>query len=307
MTGEIIGRDAELSVVQAFLDRPVEGLRALVLEGEPGIGKSTLWQAGVAAARERRLLVLTSRPAETEQTLPNVVLGDLFGDTPIEALEAVPAPRRRAFESALLLRDGPGLPVDPRALGVAIMTILPMLGDGTPLVLAIDDEQWADPSSSTTIRFALRRLPLQPILLLLSHRTDGKPRAALEDALDPSVVERLHIGPLSVGAIQVLLRDRLGNAFPRPALLQFHDVSGGTRSTRSSLPAPDRLTRPGTRPCRWRCLPVWSSSSAHGLAPSRLRPGGRCSSSPRTAAYPSGSFAPLRSRRTRSDRPWQPI
>jgi hypothetical protein len=38
MTGDIIGREAELSVVQAFLDRPAKGLRGLVLEGEAGIG-----------------------------------------------------------------------------------------------------------------------------------------------------------------------------------------------------------------------------------------------------------------------------
>jgi predicted ATP-dependent serine protease len=42
MTGEMVGRDEEPSAVHAFLDRPVEGLRALVLEGEAGIGKSTL-------------------------------------------------------------------------------------------------------------------------------------------------------------------------------------------------------------------------------------------------------------------------
>jgi hypothetical protein len=227
MTAEIIGRDAELSVVQGFLDRPVDGLRALVLEGEPGIGKSTLWLAGVAAARGRSFRVLMSRPTETERTLPNLVLGDLFGNTPPELLEALPVPRRHAIESALLLREEPGLAVDSRALGVAIATILPMLADGRPLVLAIDDDQWMDPSSAATIRFALRRLALQPILLLLARRIDEAPVSALEDATDPTEVERLRVGPLSAGAIQGLLRHRLGIAFPRPALLQLHEASGG--------------------------------------------------------------------------------
>lgn len=58
MTGEIIGGEAELSVVQAFLDRRTEELRALVLEADAGIGKSTLWLAGVDAARERSFHVL---------------------------------------------------------------------------------------------------------------------------------------------------------------------------------------------------------------------------------------------------------
>jgi DNA-binding CsgD family transcriptional regulator len=227
MTAEIIGRETELSVVQGFLDRPVDGLQALVLEGEPGIGKSTVWLAGVTAARERSFRVLTSRPAEIERTLPNLVLGDLFGDTPSELLEALPVPRRHAFESALLLREDPGLPVDPRALGVAIGTILPALADGRPLMLAIDDDQWMDPSSAATIRFALRRLALQPILLLVARRIDGASTSALEDAVDPTGVERLRIGPLSVGALQGLLRQRLSIALPRPALLQLHEASGG--------------------------------------------------------------------------------
>jgi hypothetical protein len=79
MTGEIVGREDELFAIQAFLDGPADGLRALVLEGEAGIGKSTLWLAGVAAARDRSFHVLTSRPAEAERALANVVLGDLFG------------------------------------------------------------------------------------------------------------------------------------------------------------------------------------------------------------------------------------
>jgi DNA-binding CsgD family transcriptional regulator len=227
MTVEIIGRDAELPVVQGFLDRPVDGLRALVLEGEAGIGKSTLWLAGLAAARERSFRVLTSRPAETERTLPNLVLGDLFGDTPPQLLAALPVPRRHALESALLLGDGPDLPVDPRALGVAIATVLSMLADGQGLLLAIDDDQWMDPSSAATIRFALRRLSLQPILLLLARRIDGAPTSALEEAMDPAEVERLRIGPLSAGAIHGLLGHRLGIALPRPALLQLHEISGG--------------------------------------------------------------------------------
>jgi hypothetical protein len=62
MTGEIVGRDEELGSLYAFLDRTTEGLVALVVEGEPGIGKTTIWGAGVAAARESSLTVLEARP-----------------------------------------------------------------------------------------------------------------------------------------------------------------------------------------------------------------------------------------------------
>jgi len=226
MTDEIIGRDAELSVVHAFLDRPGDGLRAMVLEGDAGIGKSTIWSGGVAAARERSFRVLSSRPAETEQTLANVVLGDLFGDVAPEILATLPAPRRRAFESALL-REESELPVDARALGVAIVTLLPVLASGQPLVLAIDDDQWMDGSSAATLVFALRRSLRQPVLLLLSRRIAGVAGATLEDAIDPAGIDRLRVGPLSLGAIQVLLRHRLGTTLPRPTLLALHEVSGG--------------------------------------------------------------------------------
>ena len=226
MTDEIVGRDAELAVVEAFLDRPVEGLRALVLEGGAGIGKSTIWQAGVAAARERPFRVLVSRPAEAERTLPYVVLGDLFAETESDALAMLEAPRRRAFESALLRAEA-DLPVDPRALGVAILTLLPLLARTGPLVLGIDDDQWMDASSAATLSFALRRSIEQPVLLLVARRVDDGPAPTAEAWMGGTDIGRLQIGELSVGAIQSLLRSRLDVSFPRPTLLRLHEVSGG--------------------------------------------------------------------------------
>ena len=63
MATEIIGREEELSSLEAFLDEPRRGPATLVLEGEAGIGKSTLWAAGVEHARAQGLTVLSSRPA----------------------------------------------------------------------------------------------------------------------------------------------------------------------------------------------------------------------------------------------------
>jgi DNA-binding CsgD family transcriptional regulator len=223
----MVGRDAELAVIEAFLDRSAAGTGALVIEGEAGIGKSTLWLAAVSAARERGFAVLASRPAETDGLLANVVLGDLFTDVGSEQLATLPAPRRRAFEAALLMRDDPSVPIDPRALGVAILTLLPLLAAGRPLLLAIDDDQWMDPSSATTLSFALRRLDGDRVSVLLSRRTPGIPPTALEDARPAASVERLTVGLLSLGALNVLLRERLGATFPRPVQVRLHEVSGG--------------------------------------------------------------------------------
>ncbi|MGE5235384.1 MAG: AAA family ATPase, partial [Acidobacteriota bacterium] len=116
MPGEVIGRDAELAVLEAFLDRPLDVSSALILEGEAGIGKSTLWSVAVAASRRRFAHVCLSQPAETERMLANVVLGDLFDQVPPEIVAALPRPRRRALENALLVGEADEMAVDPRAL-----------------------------------------------------------------------------------------------------------------------------------------------------------------------------------------------
>ena len=127
---------------------------ALVLVGDAGIGKSTLWRAGIAAARSRGHVVLASHPTQAEQGLAYVVLGDLFGEVANRVLPALPPPRRRALEQALLIRDAPDDPSDPRTLGVAIHTALELLARDAPLLLAIDDVQWVDSSSVEAIGFA---------------------------------------------------------------------------------------------------------------------------------------------------------
>ena len=221
---EIVGRDEELVVLLEFVERPAEGFSALVLSGEAGIGKSTLWLAVVEAARERELRVLTARPAEAELGLSHAALGDLLGDCAAEVLPELSAPRRRALQAALLLDDADGPSADARALAVAVHDALVALAERGPIVIAVDDVQWLDYSSAEALSFALRRLDREPIQVLLARRGDQV--TALELAL-PGASERLAVGPLSLGALHGLLRDRLGRTFPRPTMLRLHEVSGG--------------------------------------------------------------------------------
>lgn len=233
MADGIIAREAELPLLEAFASAAADGPRALVLEGEPGIGKSTLWAAGVSAARRHARHVLTSRPAETEANLANVVLADLFSELAPDVLAPLPAPRRRALESALLIGDVADAAGDPRALGAAVLSVLSSLAAEGTVVIAIDDDQWADSSSTGSLAFALRRLRSEPVRLLLARRVEpsgfglGAAAHTLEAAIDAAAVERAPVGPLSVGAVQLLLRRRLGLELSRASLRRLHEASGG--------------------------------------------------------------------------------
>ena len=227
MTVEIVGRDEELGALDGFLGRKAApGPGALVLEGEAGIGKSTLWLAGIELAREQGLRVLSSRPAEVELGVAHVGLGDLLEDALAEVLTELPPPRRRALEIALLIRDDPE-PVDFGTLAVAVRTALRLLAARGPILVAIDDVQWLDPSSADALAFALRRLVDEDIRILLTRRLgDGTP-SELKGALDDSRTTRLRVGPLSVGALHGILQRQLGRGLARPTLLRLHEASGG--------------------------------------------------------------------------------
>lgn len=229
MAVEVVGRDAELSSLYEFVGRraAAPGPIAVALEGEAGIGKSTLWRAAVDAAQSRGLRVLSSRPAETERELAHAGLGDLFEEVLDDVLPGLPTPRRRALEIALLVEDADGPPLDPRALGVAVRNALELLAEDG-ILIAIDDLQWLDPSSASALAFALRRLAESDIRLVWTRRLgEGAPSSTVEDALEPERIDRVRVGPLSVGAIHRLLHEQLAHGVPRPTLLRLHEASGG--------------------------------------------------------------------------------
>src|SRR5438876_11538139 len=201
MVFDIVGREEELGSLHAFIGEAQRGPAALVLEGDAGIGKSTLWLAGVEHARALGLRVLSSRPAEAERGLAHVGLGDLFEDVLDEVLPALSVPRRRALEVALLLEEAEDA-VDPRALGIAARSALELLAKDKPVLVAVDDLQWLDPASSSALSFALRRLDANHLLLLLARRlVDSAQPSGFELALDAENVQCLRVRPLRLGAL----------------------------------------------------------------------------------------------------------
>src|SRR5215208_2999522 len=98
----IVGRDEELAVLADFLAPEQEKL-ALTIEGEAGVGKTTLWEAGLELARQREYEILACRPVESEARLSYAALGDLVDPVRESTLPALPRPQRAALEKALLL------------------------------------------------------------------------------------------------------------------------------------------------------------------------------------------------------------
>lgn len=225
---EIIGRGDELVAADAMLERASGGFAALVLEGEAGIGKTALWEAGRAAAEERGFRVLSSRPARSDAQLLLGVFGDLFSTVSPRLLSQLPGPQRRALDVALLRADPEGVAVDQRTLSVATLGLVRLLAAESPLLLAVDDVQWADESSIGVLRFALRRLEGWPVGALLAVRGGGQDRLVeLAAGLPAGWIERRHLGPLSLAALHRLFELRLGRSFPRLVVRNIETASGG--------------------------------------------------------------------------------
>jgi DNA-binding CsgD family transcriptional regulator len=227
---EIVGRAAELAAVDRCLADAAQSSAALVLEGEAGIGKTTIWRAAVDAAHARGWLVLASRPARSEQALTLGALSDVFGGLPDDALAVLPEPQRHALEVALLRAEPSGRLPDQRALSVAAAGLLRSLAlDHRPVLLAIDDAQWLDESSAVVLAYAVRRLADRPLRLVVSVRTGLGSAAsdAIVGAAPPDRLERIAVGPLPLGSLHRLFEARLGRSYPRLALLQIEAASGG--------------------------------------------------------------------------------
>ena len=220
----VVGREPQLTALTEFVStRPPPG--ALVLTGEAGAGKTTLWEAGILLAREQGLRVLAARPSGAEARLSFAALIDLFAGVGADELGAVPGPQLLALQVALLRAEPAGPPADPGALDVGFLNALRSLAAVAPLVLAVDDVQALDVRSADALAFVARRLDDDDVRFLLARRTGGASR--FERALERGGVERLEIGPLSLGATRNLLCDRLGLSLPRRVLRRVVDETLG--------------------------------------------------------------------------------
>jgi DNA-binding CsgD family transcriptional regulator len=219
---DVVGREDELAAISDFLDADGPPC-AVVVEGEPGIGKTTVWLAAIEQAEARGLRVLRARPVESESKLAFSSLADLLGPVLQDVLGELPPPQRRALDAALLIDDGAR--ADRRAVGAGLLSALRALAAQKRVLVAIDDSQWLDPSSAAALQFALRRLRGDPVALVTARRPNGA--GELEQAFPPERVLCVSVGPLEFLALNAVLHARLETTLPRPLLRRLHELSGG--------------------------------------------------------------------------------
>ena len=229
MAGDVIGRESELAIIHRFLDSIPAGPSVLLLSGDAGIGKTTVWKEGLAGALQRRYRTLSCGPVEAETRLSYAALGDLLEPVLEEALPTVPEPQRRALEVALLRSPSSGARAGQLAVSLAVMGCLRLVASASPVVVAIDDVQWLDLPSVRVLQFVVRRLKDEPVGFMLAVRgTDtDHDQWGVVSAFPQDRVHPVHIGPLSFDAIERVLRDKVGEGFPRTTLLSLHEMSGG--------------------------------------------------------------------------------
>jgi DNA-binding CsgD family transcriptional regulator len=243
-TGRLFGREHELRAALNLLEG--SGPRALILSGEPGIGKTAIWRELMHQASGRGFEVLSAMTSGAQVQLTFTALGDLVDALGERSLARLPAPQRHALEVALLRSTG--RTVDRRAVSVAFLEMLRARAAERPLVIGIDDLQWLDGPSAGALEFALRRIGDAPVALAATLRTGGhedEPALDLAAALGPERVQRLEVGPLTLAAIHELLVARLEVELPRPTLIALFEAAGGNPFVAAELG--NELVRLGAR------------------------------------------------------------
>jgi DNA-binding CsgD family transcriptional regulator len=162
----LVGRDDERTRLDSLLTRVRGGdSAALVLHGEPGIGKSSLLEYAAAAATGFK--VLRARPLEAESELAFAGLSELLR-TILHLLIGIPGPEWAALAGALAL--APPAPGDRFAVAAATLSLLAAAAEEAPVLAVIDDAHWLDTPSLEALLFAGRRLGSEGVLLLLGMR-----------------------------------------------------------------------------------------------------------------------------------------
>src|SRR5918911_1210968 len=185
MVEGMVGRDQELAAVGEFLDGLHAGPGVLLMEGEPGIGKTMVWLAGRDRARQLGHRVLSCRPIQTETPLAFVALVDLVEPVLDEALPLLPPPQAGALEVAMLRAEAGARRPDRRTVSAAVLGVIRRVAAAGPVLLAVDDIQWLDRPSAGVLEYVIRRLAEEPVGVLATSRAGEATPLDLDRILPP--------------------------------------------------------------------------------------------------------------------------
>jgi DNA-binding CsgD family transcriptional regulator len=184
---ELIEREQESAVLDALVDRVRDGGGAVVVRGEPGIGKSALLQRVRRRAEAQGIRPLITVGVESEAEFAYAGLHQLLRLV-IGTLAQLPESQRQTLEAALGL--GVDLKPDSFRVAVAAFQLICEVADSAPLVLVVDDAHWLDRSTLSIIAFIGRRLEVEHVALVAAIRSGQS--TPLDDARLPTLdLERL--------------------------------------------------------------------------------------------------------------------
>ncbi len=285
----MVGREAELSTIDAVLRSAHDQFSALTIEGEPGIGKSTLWGEALARAIDTGFKVLSCRATQAETQLALTGVADLLAPVDTATFATLPEPQRHALDVALLRAAPADRPLDVRTLGTALVSVITESSRSAPVLLAVDDLQWLDRPSTRLLEFALRRLTDSHVAVVATVRAGERDAiASWSAALPPEGTTAMEVGPFDASALSRIVDDQLafklsgrlatrieqatrGNPF---AALEIGRLlqRDGERSTGTALPVPEDIR--GLVVNRLRSLPT-NTQQALARASALARPTSR--------------------------------
>jgi DNA-binding CsgD family transcriptional regulator len=236
MTPRLFGRTVERARIDAVLRGARAGQSgALVLRGEPGIGKSALLQYAIGHASG--FTVLTARGFESESEIPFAGLADLLRPA-LHLMDRLPGPQAAALESAMSL--GPPAGGDRFSVCAATLSMLAAAAAHDPLLVVVDDLHWLDVSSREAILFAARRLNAEGIALVTAARPAAVPGREQEYAGLPE----LYVEGLTEADAAGLFEELLPSSSPQTRRRIYADTAGNPLGIRELSEHQDHLGTP---------------------------------------------------------------
>jgi DNA-binding CsgD family transcriptional regulator len=237
--GRLVGRDEDVGAVRRFVDDGARGGGALLLSGDPGVGKTALLDAAAAHARAVGVRVLRATGAQFEADVSFAGLHHLLYPL-LDRLDGLARPHRIALGAAFGLAEAP--PADRLVVSAAVLELLGHAARGGPLLLVVDDLPWLDSVSVAVLGFVARRVAGTRIAVLASARTGE------EGPFGRTATAVHEIGPLSERASAQLLAQRYPALSPRVTRRLLDEAEGNPLALLELPVALARTPGRGTEP-----------------------------------------------------------